>query len=486
MCDDGQKMSVDLRRRLVAFYQHHNPTNLAQIDAILTAWGHNEAELWRQMAAKYGQRAVDDAAAVVKRERTDDERPMITLPVPILQSMSGCSVTRTRTDLVVATCNADLWPEPLGLAKALDEDSCLSVVSFLDLSPCVRLLSTNRSLRKQLQSRPVRRKAAGKRAWYLVVQSMKALEKCNRVDRYDCDISLSESAKAELALIVKEFPEALEERHLPPYATHTDEERRFYHSYSRLFSEPQDGYSIDCEPELYGSRGGVAWHGWLPNSPITPLELAVSWPEHPAMYLVEDLIGLGSQVTELALDITTSNYADDPDDDTGCWINLLLQEAPHLVSTTQYNLDYLTEHGCTDGHSFMIWIEDDGFVPEVGKTHEADGPFSQSYGQALNGWLANAALGKKRCGKCGLLEPRRNFSEKRWAASNDDEVLCRRCEPPAWTIPVPLGTPRARTCSSCKLNLVADAFSKAQRKKGDSARCSTCVNRAIVGELFGD
>ena len=54
---------ADLRQRLVAFYQRHNPTNLAQIDAILTAWGHNEAELWRQMAAKYGQRAVDDAAA---------------------------------------------------------------------------------------------------------------------------------------------------------------------------------------------------------------------------------------------------------------------------------------------------------------------------------------------------------------------------------------------------------------------------------------
>ena len=54
---------ADLRQRLVAFYQRHNPTNLAQIDAILTAWGHNEAELWRQMAIKYGQRAVDDAAA---------------------------------------------------------------------------------------------------------------------------------------------------------------------------------------------------------------------------------------------------------------------------------------------------------------------------------------------------------------------------------------------------------------------------------------
>ena len=38
---------ADLRGRLTAFYQRHNPTNLAQIDAILTAWGHNESELWR-------------------------------------------------------------------------------------------------------------------------------------------------------------------------------------------------------------------------------------------------------------------------------------------------------------------------------------------------------------------------------------------------------------------------------------------------------
>ena len=59
----AQETMADLRGRLTAFYQRHNPTNLAQIDAILTAWGHNEAELWRQMAIKYGQRAVDDAAA---------------------------------------------------------------------------------------------------------------------------------------------------------------------------------------------------------------------------------------------------------------------------------------------------------------------------------------------------------------------------------------------------------------------------------------
>ena len=42
---------ADLRGRLTAFYQRHNPTNLAQIDAILTAWGHNESELWRREAA---------------------------------------------------------------------------------------------------------------------------------------------------------------------------------------------------------------------------------------------------------------------------------------------------------------------------------------------------------------------------------------------------------------------------------------------------
>ena len=412
-------------------------------------------------------------AAVVRHERTDDER-LITLPVHILHSMSGgCSVTRTRADLIVASCNADLWPERLGLAKALDEDSCLSVVSFLDYQFWVPLLSTNRSLQKQLQSRPVRRKAAGRRAWYLVVQSMKALE-TERSNRYTL-VSLSESAKEELALIVKEFPEALEERHLPPYATSTDGSRRSYRSYSRLFSEPQDG-PRGWEPELYSDQGG--WHGRLPDSAITPLELVVSYPEIGALGLLVDLIDLGSQVTELALDITTSNYANDKGDNTGRWITNLLQEAPHLMSTTQYNLDYLTDNGCADRDLFMWWIEDDGLVPEVGKTHEAEGPFSQAYGQALEGWLANAALGTKRCGKCGLLLPRRDFSEKRWAASKNDEVLCERCEPPAWQVPVPLGTPRARTCSWCKLHLVADAFSKAQRKKGASARCSKCITRS--------
>ena len=56
---------ADLRQRLVAFYQRHNPAMRPyQIDAIMREWGHNEPELWRQMAAKYGQRAVDDAVQV--------------------------------------------------------------------------------------------------------------------------------------------------------------------------------------------------------------------------------------------------------------------------------------------------------------------------------------------------------------------------------------------------------------------------------------
>ena len=71
----SQEAMADLRGRLTAFYQRHNPTNLAQIDAILTAWGHNEAELWRQMAAKYGQRAVDDAAAAWRAPVTGFSAP---------------------------------------------------------------------------------------------------------------------------------------------------------------------------------------------------------------------------------------------------------------------------------------------------------------------------------------------------------------------------------------------------------------------------
>ena len=69
---------ADLRGRLTAFYQRHNPTNLAQIDAILTAWGHNESELWRAgrtwrpSGARYGQRAVDDAPRPAREVRVGD------------------------------------------------------------------------------------------------------------------------------------------------------------------------------------------------------------------------------------------------------------------------------------------------------------------------------------------------------------------------------------------------------------------------------
>ena len=54
-------VSADLRRRLVAFQRHNPAMRRYQIDAIMREWGHNETELWRQMAIKYGQRAVDAA-----------------------------------------------------------------------------------------------------------------------------------------------------------------------------------------------------------------------------------------------------------------------------------------------------------------------------------------------------------------------------------------------------------------------------------------
>ena len=54
-------VSADLRRRLVAFQRNNPAMRRYQIDAIIREWGHNETELWRQMAIKYGQRAVDAA-----------------------------------------------------------------------------------------------------------------------------------------------------------------------------------------------------------------------------------------------------------------------------------------------------------------------------------------------------------------------------------------------------------------------------------------
>ena len=95
---------ADLRQRLVAFYQRHNPTNLAQIDAILTAWGHKESELWRQMAKKYGQRAVDDMAP---------KAPMPTSTVPGPHKPTA-SPTPTATTPVPEDSELDSDDEPIG------------------------------------------------------------------------------------------------------------------------------------------------------------------------------------------------------------------------------------------------------------------------------------------------------------------------------------------------------------------------------------
>ena len=75
-------MSAPLRARLVAFYQRHNPENVHKVDTILGAWGHNEAELWRQMAAKYGQRAVDEAQRAPPPPSTGFSAAPVLQPLP--------------------------------------------------------------------------------------------------------------------------------------------------------------------------------------------------------------------------------------------------------------------------------------------------------------------------------------------------------------------------------------------------------------------
>ena len=414
-------------------------------------------------------------AAVVKRERTDGERPM-TLPVPILKMMSGgCKVTRTRTDLRLATCNAELWPETRGLAKALDEERILSVVSFLDYPHCVLLLSTNRSLQKLLLSRPVRLKAAGMRAWDLVVESMKRLDKCtNEGKRYVADI-LTESTKEELARIVEEFPGALEERHLPPYATSTARYPRGYwgHHYSRLFNEPRPGkprpgrHWKEKEPELYSGSEGGGWHGVLPDSPITPLELAVSWPGFSEGFLdfLQGLIDLGSKVTELALDITTSNYDDDWNG-PGCWIEFLLDAAPHLVSTTKYDLDYCAEN--IERDTCIGLIEEGGVVPAVGVTHAADGLFARMFPQdAVDEFVENYAFNRAEkarmaqasqvCTSCSTAKARAAFSEEEWKRDGDvrrcidcNVIACAKCGTPKGPDDYSLVEWRRRVGAECR------------------------------------
>ena len=147
--------------------------------------------------------------------------------------------------------------------------------------------------------------------------------------RYHTRHGFSENAKEELALIAKDFPGALHERHLPPYAIKRTGFMRYgAWRFSRVFGKSPDEVYEDIQND-------AAWHGPLPDEPITPLELAVSYADRDESDLmVQTLFDFGAKATKQALDITNaSRYTD-----LRCWTMLLLGNQPDLLSTTVYNL----------------------------------------------------------------------------------------------------------------------------------------------------
>lgn len=206
----------------------------------------------------------------------------------------------------------------------------------------------------------------------------------------------------------------------------------------------------------------------LPDSPITPLELVVSWPEYDDVVdLLQGLIDLGSKITELALDITTSNHANDFEG-PGCWIEYLLQQAPHLVSTTHYDLDYCAEH--IERGTCRGLIEEGGVVPAVGITHAADGEFSRRFTQdAVDEFVENYAFDRAEearmaqasqvCTSCSTAKARAAFSEEEWKR----EGAVRRCI-----------DCNVITCAKCGTSKGPDAYSRVEWGRAVGAECRDC------------
>jgi len=250
--------------------------------------------------------------------------------------------------------------------------------------------------------------------------SAKFNAKPERERGYDILDGYSVVAKEELALIAKEFPDALQERHLPPYAIQrTGIMAHGAWRYSRVFGKrPDEVYDAFFNYNRRPRRAAAAWHGSLPDEPLTPLELAVSYPKRDGVEgVVSALLDLGAKPTKLGLDIAHANC----DMELGCWTMQLLIHEPRLVSTTEYDLDYCAaridleledediEYSCCPH-----LVEDRGVVPTVGVNMAADGAFAEKYPQeVVDEWLEDASF-KKYCTACEGVEGRNGFSEEEW------------------------------------------------------------------------
>ena len=312
------------------------------------------------------------------------------------------------------------------------DDALLLVMQCLSYPRCALLAATNKRLLALFKSRPLAARRAARRAWHLTVTAMRdnALYNAMASRRLtSLKYGFDESAIGELALIAKDFPEALQERHLPPYAIkRTGIMRHGAWRYSRVFGKTPDEVWDNCTSRPTG------WHGILPDVPITPLELAVSDPDvHDRGEVVNTLLNLGASPTKLALDIAhrNCNY------DLGCWAQELVSHSPQLVVSDgklahgayedgnydfAFDLDFCAmciDSECDDdGEYYRVCkhlVKDRGVVPTVGVNMAADGAFAEKYPQeVVDEWLEDASF-KKYCTACEGVEARDGFSEEEWA-----------------------------------------------------------------------
>ena len=363
-----------------------------------------------------------------------------------LAAVSGCYIVNEGKPVAATTT---------GMAS-LDLDVLQHMLSFVKSYPqCVLLAMTSKQLQPLLKAKPLSdraRDAPGELVWDLVVQAMKSQD------------GLSRAAIKQLGLVVEQFPDALDQRHWPPLSLNDD------------FPEPPLAPGRKRHRRIYTARHGddylelghrlfeqehEPWHGKLPNEPITPLELCVSYQGIPANEILDDLLKLGAKPTELAITIDMGNSPRG----LGAFTTTMLEAHPSLVSESFYDLDWIVEEIETGG-SYIWGLDDfagrlirDGLVPQVGVTHEEDGPFADKYDDETIADILRMAQATQLCTKCNTAKAGDDFEPDEWARRGD-ERLCRTCN--------------VRACRKCGASKARDDFEEEEWKSGDERLCRAC------------
>ena len=298
--------------------------------------------------------------------------------------------------------------------------------------------------------------------------------------------------------------------------------------YSRVFGKTPD----EVRERHSRDRSSTEWHGVLPNTPITALELTVSYPDSDYVEeVVFALFDLGAKATKRALDIAHRNC----EWEKGCWAMHLLSNDPQLVvsegepptrgwhgGANGFDLDFCAEEIDSDTIDVsrrvcQHLVEDRGVVPTVGVNMAADGEFNEKYPpEVVNEWLETAAFNKARerrmaqatqlCTSCNTQTARDAFSEEEWEREGDVRRClacnvheCAACGvrkgpddyPEAeWARAPGTGECRVcnyRTCSRCGTRRAPNGFSHGQWDNTENRLCIGCNERgcSVCERRFG-